>query len=139
MPATLTASGFFKSINQYNQLIISLDDTTKIKSLTAKWPGHSPLYEVTNDLGKSHNTLKVALEPRDKNVARRFNAIADMTGQKVELKVELKTYDFINKEKERIIGWKANLITMKKAVSEKEATFSHPDDWVPPPELLKRQ
>lgn len=136
MPVTLTASGFFKSINKYNQLIISLDDTTKIKSLTADWKGNSPLYEYEYN-EKAKNTLKVALEPRDKNVAKRFNAIADMTGKMVEFKVELKQYDFTNKEMERIIGWKANLITMKRV--EKEAPFSHPDDWVPPPELLKRQ
>lgn len=137
----LTVTGFLKNINQFNQLIISLD-TTKLKELTHDWKGHSPLYEK-----ESFTSLKVSLAPRDKNVARRFNAIADLTGSKVEMKLTLTKYDFKNSDDEQVVGWKATLVTIRRLekmpakLTEIEVQLNalKADDWVPPPELPKRQ
>jgi hypothetical protein len=137
MTTTLAISGYLKNINKYNQLIISLDDTTKIKSLTAKFEGNSPLYEYEYN-EKPKNTLKVALPPRDKNVAKRFNAIADLTGSYVTAIIEISKYDFLNKEKERVQGWKVTLVMLKKVEKQQKPAVVE-DDYVPPPELPRRQ
>ena len=144
----LTVQGFLKNINQFNQLIISLNDTTKLKELTHDWKGHSPLYEVQKE-EKTYNTFKVSLAPRDKNVARRFNAIADLTGSKVEMKLTLTKFDFKNSDDEQVVGWKATLVTIKRLEKvpvkltdievQLNALKEVQDDWVPPPELPKRQ
>ena len=144
----LTVQGFLKNINQFNQLIISLNDTTKLKELTHDWKGHSPLYEVQKE-EKTYNTFKVSLAQRDKNVARRFNAIADLTGSKVEMKLTLTKYDFKNSDDEQVVGWKATLVTIKRLEKvpvkltdievQLNALKEVQDDWVPPPELPKRQ
>ncbi len=108
-----TVTGFLKSINEYNQLQISLtEDQTKIIKGFSENQGYSAL---TNWKGKDEvirYNLKVVLAPKDKNVARNFQKITNMVGKRVRVSVEATTYDFEDQKKNRVVGWKATMQSM---------------------------
>lgn len=107
MPITLT--GYFRCINEHNKLQIALDDVATLKEKAKDLEGKSPIFTWTGNDNQERSSVSVSLEPKIANVAKRFNAIANMTGRKVKFSINIKTYDFEGKEGERVHGWRAVL------------------------------
>ncbi len=113
MAKSLVLAGFMKSINQYNQITLIPDEATltSLKLLTKDFEGNSPLGSWTGEDGTVRYSLKVALQPKDKNVHKNFTAIAAKTGKQVKMQVSITQYDF-KKGEEHIHGWKATMISV---------------------------
>ena len=110
-----TIQGYFKGINDYSQILMTLDETNAkiITDKTKGYDGNSPLSAPwTGRDEQSRYSLKVALEPKDKNVSKRFAAIANLAGKNIKLMLKLAKYDF-EKDGEHIQGWRAVLVDIK--------------------------
>lgn len=111
---TLSLSGVFSNIDQYQNLLIRLDDTSilKLESATKHFHGKSPLNKYITQDGHEINTLRLKLSPWLKlkvNFERQF---PHLVKKHCDLKIEIKQYDFTNKEGQVMKGWTANYISM---------------------------
>ena len=116
-------SGYFKQLNEFNQMILSIseEENSKLTELTKHLEGKSPLSSfISLHDSKTKYTLKVALNNRDKSVHRYFSKIAQRCGSSVQISVNIKSYDFENDKGERINGWKCILSSMANAAKKEE-------------------
>lgn len=120
---SFTLKGYFRCINEYNKLQITLDDQDSLRELKEKTKhleGKSPIFTWTNDEEQERSSVSVSLPPKIANVAKRFNAIANITGRHVRVTVKVEEYDFKGKNDENVKGWRLVLDSIAPVLIEKK-------------------